>query len=171
MGPEAPPFAPYTLSRCAAVYTPPHHLQLDDDVYRSSTSWPCPTDAGVEVTCGIQINYPTAEAALAGTDGTVGQFGFSVDTEGLSKGQLKATLKTLAAAAGEHERGRCTGYCNLRGRLHMSEPEALRAGRVQPCMQLGSSSPQETLTRLPYASAVADEMTRKGWEAGPENDI
>lgn len=77
-------------------------LQLDDDVFRSSTTWPCPTDTGIDVTCGIQVNYPTAEAALAGKGGTVGQFGFDISTQDVPEGQLDAALKTLAAASGAH---------------------------------------------------------------------
>ncbi|KAI7839559.1 hypothetical protein COHA_006686 [Chlorella ohadii] len=90
-------------------------LELNDEAFRSSTQWPCPTEAGAKVTCEVQINYPSAEAALAGKGGTVGQLIFSFKTADIKKGQLEATVQTLAD--------------------------------------------------------VADEMTRKGWEAGPENDI
>lgn len=56
----------------------------------------------MEVTCNVQINYPTAEAALEGRGGTVGQFGYSLETQGVPQDQLEATLQTLAAAAGAH---------------------------------------------------------------------
>ncbi len=38
---------------------PPTHPptpQLDDEAFRSSTQWPCPTEAGAKVTCEVQVS-------------------------------------------------------------------------------------------------------------------
>lgn len=138
-------------------------------MYRSSTSWPCPTDSGVEVTCNVQINYPTAEAALAGKGGTVGQFGYSIETADVPKGKLQAVLRTLAVAAGALcYRSNTEGLCVWQGwweALHAAAAPAAAARLVQCCAVSCAAD-----VWLP-ASDAADEMTRKGWEGGPENDI
>lgn len=134
------------------------------------------------MTCEVQINYPSAEAALAGKGGTVGQLIFSFKTADIKKGQLEATVQTLADVAGERKGGNAAEEV---WDVHMWPGQRSGiCGRVtgQPCrVHNGAALPRAAaaalLADVPLshvrqpASAAADEMTRKGWEAGPENDI
>ncbi len=125
-----------------------------------------------------QINYPSAEAALAGKGGTVGQLIFSFKTEDIKKGQLEATVQTLADVAGERQGGTVAGASRGFGmcmRTAWSGTDAFCGGWKRSCTAAcGSCALLEDVLLShvwPPASAAADEMTRKGWEAGPENDI